>query len=190
MEVLSKTTRSVFGICLVLFLLQVAKFTCQSVSSNFVFNYLHNSEIDTALHDLSNRFPHLSKVFSIGHSANGTAILGIQISDQILTTEPGEPSFKLVANIHGNEPVGRQMILYFAEHLLQNYEHGITSDIVDNTNIYLLPSINPDAFDASSEGDCDSFDGLLNANGVDLNSDFHLLSNEGNVKVQPETEVC
>ena len=52
-----------------------------------------------------------------------------------------------VGNIHGNEVVGRQL-------LLQTISHLITKDITDKrvnrllntTDIYFLPSMNPDGF--------------------------------------------
>ena len=33
----------------------------------------------------------------------------------------GRPMFKWVANMHGNEVVGRQMVIILAQHLIRNY---------------------------------------------------------------------
>lgn len=35
--------------------------------------------------------------------------------------ELGKPMFKWVANMHGNEAVGRQLVIFMAEYLLTNY---------------------------------------------------------------------
>ena len=86
--------------------------------------------------------------------------------------------FKYVGNMHGDETVGRQMLIYLAHYLLQNYgrKPRITR-LVDNTEIFLVPTMNPDGFSKSAEG-CGtrlfSFgeSGRNNANGVDLNRDF------------------
>ena len=75
--------------------------------------------------------------------------------------------------MHGDETVGRQLIIYFAEYLLQNYniEDRVTN-LVDTIEIYLMPSLNPDGFAKSQEGSCYSDPGRYNGNGKDLNRDF------------------
>jgi carboxypeptidase D len=111
----------------------------------------------------------------------------------------GEPMFKFVGNMHGDETLGRQLILYMAEYLANNYatDRRVKS-LLDRTEIYLLPTLNPDGFSISKEGvgiQCPKrssggggglFDGFFgsggsasssdpgrnNANGQDLNRDF------------------
>ena len=66
--------------------------------------------------------------------------------------------------MHGDETVGRELIIYFAEYLLQNYETDPrVTKLVDTVEIYLMPSLNPDGFSNSRR---------YNANGIDLNRDF------------------
>ena len=52
-----------------------------------------------------------------------------------------------IGNIHGDETVARQLILYLAQYLLHNYgtDPRITK-LVDHTEIFLMPSSNPDGF--------------------------------------------
>ena len=52
-----------------------------------------------------------------------------------------------IGNIHGDETVGRQLILYLAQYLLHNYgaDPRITK-LMDDTEIFLMPSSNPDGF--------------------------------------------
>ena len=67
--------------------------------------------------------------------------------------------FKYVANMHGDEVVGRQMVIYLAHYLLQNYRRDRrVKQLVDNTEIYLMPSMNPDGYTASKPG-CNTFGG-------------------------------
>ena len=47
--------------------------------------------------------------------------------------------------------------------------------LVDNTDISLLPSLNPDGWDRATEGECSGtgrVSGAANDNGVDINTDF------------------
>ena len=50
--------------------------------------------------------------------------------------------------MHGNEVVGRELILNLMEYLLVNYD--VIEDvkrIVDTTRIHLMPSMNPDGYE-------------------------------------------
>lgn len=49
-----------------------------------------------------------------------------------------------------DETVGRQMIIYLAQYLLENYNvvPEITK-LVDTTDIFLMPSMNPDGYNRS-----------------------------------------
>jgi len=78
--------------------------------------------------------------------------------------------------MHGNEPVGREMLNHFASVLLQGY--GIVDEItelVDNTDITIIPTMNPDGFDRGTEGACSGADyktGRYNEGNIDLNRNF------------------
>ena len=75
--------------------------------------------------------------------------------------------------MHGDETVGRQLVIYFAEFLLENYDKDERiKKLVDSIEIYLMPSLNPDGFAASPEGSCYRSKGRRNANKKDLNRDF------------------
>ena len=84
---------------------------------------------------------------------------------------------KWVANMHGNEAVGRQLVMFMSQYLLENYgtDERVTR-LVNTTDIWLMPSLNPDGFAAGKEGECDGMysggQGRENANHKDLNRDF------------------
>lgn len=85
------------------------------------------------------------------------------------------PEFKYVANMHGNEVVGREMLLLLAKYLCENYKAADMDRItklIDTTRIHLMPSMNPDGYEKSEEGDAGSVRGRANANNFDLNRNF------------------
>lgn len=146
-------------------------------------SYHHYSDVDTLFHALEKKFPTLAKVGSIGKSGQGLELFYIQISDNVDTPEPGEPMFKYVGNIHGNEAVGRELIVYLAQYLLENYQSDSrVKQLIDTTNIFLMPSANPDGFESAKLGitagilknndSCTGFLGRQNAQSVDLNRNF------------------
>lgn len=65
----------------------------------------------------------------------------------------GKPEVKYVANMHGNEVVGREMLLILARYLCENYgsDERVTH-IVKSMRTHLLPSLNPDGYEVSHEG--------------------------------------
>lgn len=55
--------------------------------------------------------------------------------------------------MHGNEVVGKEMLLLLIKYLCERYgtDNRITQ-LLDTTRIHLLPSMNPDGYEKSREG--------------------------------------
>lgn len=152
--------------------------------------YHHYNDLTEILKFTHLAYPNLTYMYSIGKSVQGRELWVMKLS-----TNPSEvfniekPSVKLVANIHGNEPVGRELLLHLMKYILSNYatDNDIWS-LLSNTDIHLLFSMNPDGFENSVEGECDGVRGRHNANGYDLNRNFHdYFSPSLNPNTQPET---
>ena len=63
---------------------------------------------------------------------------------------PLKPNVKYVANMHGNEAVGRELMLHLILYLVQNYETDYyVRWLLDNTRIHIMPSMNPDGFEVN-----------------------------------------
>ena len=58
--------------------------------------------------------------------------------------------FKYVANMHGDETLGRELVIFVAQYLLENYgSDARVTRLVNTTDIFLMPSLNPDGYEAS-----------------------------------------
>lgn len=113
--------------------------------------YYNTTEIEHLLYAIEKQHPTLARVHEIGQSSMGRNILALEI-----TTNVGhnrrilKPMFKYIANMHGDETVGLQLLLYLAQYLTLNYgRDDRISRIVDSTDIYLMPTLNPDGYSAS-----------------------------------------
>lgn len=142
------------------------------------------------LQDLSNQYPNITRLYSIGQSVQGRELYVLEIFRHPGQHMFGIPEFKYVSNMHGNEVVGRELLLLLAKYLCENYgqEERITK-LIDTTRIHLLPSMNPDGYELSTEGDKMSLVGRKNINNIDLNRNFpdQYGVNDLNLIQQPET---
>ena len=81
-----------------------------------------------------------------------------------------KPLVKFVANMHGNEAVGRELMIALTEYLAMNYGNlDSVTELLDSVEIHIVPTLNPDGFETKSFF-VDSV--RENANGVDLNRAF------------------
>ena len=69
----------------------------------------------------------------IGTSVKGRKLIYLEVTNQVRDESPWKPNVKLVGNMHGDETVGRQLIVYLAQYLL--YEDGDSDamNIMNNT---------------------------------------------------------
>lgn len=141
---------------------------------------------------MASNYPSITRLYSIGKSVQNRDLWVLEITRYPGKHTKGVPEFKYVANMHGNEVVGREMLLLLAKYLCENYQHNerITR-LVDQTRVHLLVSMNPDGYEISKEGDVGSVNGRANANNIDLNRNFpdqYVVDNNGSWIAQPETE--
>ena len=64
-----------------------------------------------------------------------------------------KPMVKLLGNIHGNEVVGREVLLRLATYILSNSHLPRINNILEKTDLHILVSLNPDGFE-KRDGKC------------------------------------
>ncbi|VIO89779.1 Zinc carboxypeptidase family protein [Brugia malayi] len=148
-----------------------------------------NEEILNELTSLHEKYPHITYLYEIGKSLQGRPLIVLAIGKNPMKHLPGIPEFKYVANIHGNEISGRELLLCLANILVINYgKNEVLTRLVNRTRIHLLPTMNPDGFSVAIPGKYGWLQGRTNAANVDLNRDFPQRLNPAMIRnVQPET---
>jgi murein tripeptide amidase MpaA len=128
-------------------------------------------EIEKELKSITAQYPEITKMFSIGKTSKGRNLWVIKLSNNV-KVDDDRPEFKYIANMHGDEIVGREMMLKLIKDLATQYgkDQQVTS-LLDRVQIYIMPSMNPDGAAASKRG---------NGKNVDLNRDFPDFSTNDN----------
>ncbi|XP_073833465.1 carboxypeptidase D isoform X2 [Musca autumnalis] len=153
------------------------------------FVYHNHEELTKFLRATSARYPNLTALYSIGKSIQGRELWVLVVSASPYEHMLGKPDVKYVGNIHGNEPVGRELLLHLIQYLVSSYDTDqYVKWLLDNTRIHIMPSMNPDGFAVSKEGTCDGGQGRYNARGFDLNRNFPDYFKQNNKRGQPETD--
>lgn len=112
-------------------------------------HYLNNDEIGQLFERLGKDYPTLAQPYAIGKTIQNRSMHALALD---AATDPNNgdllrPMVKLVANIQGEETLGRQIVLYMAEYLASNYETDVEIQrLLNTTIIHFLPSCNPDGF--------------------------------------------
>ncbi|CAF0728500.1 unnamed protein product, partial [Didymodactylos carnosus] len=160
-------------------------------------NHHNTKEMFSILQNVHERCPEITYIYDLPlKSVQERPLRVIVFSDNPTEHEPLEPEFKYIGNMHGNEVVGRELLLNLAEYLCNEYKFNNNENIkklVDNTRIHLMPSMNPDGWEIAAanawnttgqqnfpdiktmlkeEGTTDWTAGRANANGIDLNRNF------------------
>jgi hypothetical protein len=132
-------------------------------SGELVQDYHDYDALTTALRNLADEAPELVRLESAGRSGENRELWYVRLGGQV-DHEDGGPKLIYIANMHGDETVGREMMVYLLQKLVREYETSPRiKNLVDHTRIWIMPSMNPDGFERGQRG---------NVRGRDLNRNF------------------
>ncbi|XP_015242875.1 PREDICTED: inactive carboxypeptidase-like protein X2 isoform X1 [Cyprinodon variegatus] len=121
------------------------------------FKHHSYSEMVELMKSVHEECPNITNVYSLGRSSQGREIMAMIISVNPNEHEIGEPEFRFTAGLHGNEAVGRELILLLMQYLCKEYKdrNPKVQRLVEGIRIHVVPSLNPDghqkAFEVGSE---------------------------------------
>ncbi|KAK5871190.1 hypothetical protein PBY51_004083 [Eleginops maclovinus] len=121
------------------------------------FRHHSYSEMVELMKSVNAECPNITSIYSLGRSSKGLDIMAIIISGNPTEHEIGEPELRFTAGLHGNEAVGREMLLLLMQYLCKEFKdrNPRVQRLVEGIRIHLVPSLNPDghmeAFEAGSE---------------------------------------
>ena len=85
------------------------------VDTSFIKNYNDHDQMKETLSRIENEHPNITEVYKLGHSVEGRELLCCRLSGDVRHGRPLlRPMVKYVANIHGDEAVGREMLIGLA----------------------------------------------------------------------------
>lgn len=184
---------------------KLAGASATKVVEDMLAKHHNNEELHQYLFELAQRYPEITRLYHVGESVEKRKLWVLEITEDPGKHELLKPEFKYVANMHGNEVVGREVLLHLARLLCENYRAAqeepagdtkptpakFVKQLLKTTRIHLMPSMNPDGYAKSDVGchyESPSRRGRLNANNVDLNRNFPdpILHTQVNSATQPE----
>ncbi|XP_071765641.2 putative carboxypeptidase X1 [Centroberyx gerrardi] len=146
------------------------------------FKHHNYNEMRKLMKSVNEECPNITRIYSIGKSYTGLKLYVMEISDNPGKHELGEPEFRYVAGMHGNEVLGRELVLNLMQYMCREYKRGNQRIVrlVTETRIHLLPSMNPDGYEGAYEKGSELAGwayGRYSFEGIDLNHNFPDLNN-------------
>ncbi len=134
------------------------------------YHYDTYTEMTQELQTLAAQHPDIMSLTSIGRTYQGRDLWLVKLSRNV-TTEEHEPSLLFMGAHHGNEKPGPAVLLFFIKCMVENYTKpstecvsgGYNNDsvspdqvrsVLNSTQIYLIPMVNPDGYEANTRKNC------------------------------------
>ncbi|XP_026573864.1 adipocyte enhancer-binding protein 1 isoform X2 [Pseudonaja textilis] len=120
---------------------------------NLDFRHHNYKDMRQLMKVVNEECPTITRIYNIGKSFRGLKIYAMEISDNPGEHELGEPEFRYTAGIHGNEVLGRELLLMLMQFICKEFKDGNPRirNLVTETRIHLVPSLNPDGYEIASQ---------------------------------------
>lgn len=119
--------------------------------------------LEADLQQIAADHPSIVRLTSIGQTVLGKHLWIVKLTDNP-DVEEYEPGVTYISSMHGDEVVGKELLYNLIDYMTDNYgSDPRVTNLVDSTELWIMPSMNPDGTEAGSR---------YNADGVDLNRDF------------------
>jgi carboxypeptidase T len=144
------------------------------------YHYHTYQEMTDLLQSLQVNHSDIMSLTSLGKTYEGRDIWMVKLSDHV-EQEEAEPGVLFMGAHHGNEKPGYEVCLFFIQYVVDHYTNATTPEVreaVDNTQIYLIPMVNPDGVEANTRKNMEPNHGPLGFNkevtsyGVNLNRNY------------------
>ncbi|NXY34843.1 AEBP1 protein, partial [Pomatorhinus ruficollis] len=122
-------------------------------TDNLDFRHHSYKDMRQLMKVVNEECPTITRIYNIGKSSRGLKIYAMEVSDNPGEHETGEPEFRYTAGLHGNEALGRELLLLLMQFLCKEYQDGNprVRGLVTDTRIHLIPSLNPDGYELAHE---------------------------------------
>ena len=122
-----------------------------------LMKYQNNEEIKKDFDNIKKKAPDSIQVESLGTSVKGADLWSIRLNKE--NSVDLRPMVKLVGNMHGNEVLGRELLLHMAKYIVsasETLENNLNlqddkllkraANIFNTTDLWILPTMNPDGY--------------------------------------------
>lgn len=107
--------------------------------------YHDYAEMVAVLQQLAGRYPHITRLESIGQTWEGRAIWAMRVTDRPHEDEPDEQGILVFAGTHAREHLTVEQALFLLRDLLENDgRDGETTNLITQRDIWVIPNLNPD----------------------------------------------
>ncbi|XP_071207091.1 inactive carboxypeptidase-like protein X2 isoform X1 [Salvelinus alpinus] len=122
-------------------------------TDNLDFRHHNYKDMRQMMKVINEECPNITRIYNIGKSSAGLKMYAMEISDNPGEHQTGEPEFRYTAGLHGNEALGRELLLLLMQFMCKEYNDNNprVRRLVEGVRIHLVPSLNPDAYELAYE---------------------------------------
>jgi carboxypeptidase D len=115
-------------------------------------HYHHYPELKELLNAWANNYTKITQLFSVGNTIAGRELFVMRLTSPLTVNNDEKqdefqllkPKFKWIANMHGDETIGRELTIALIYHLLLNFKSDSRINrLLSTTDIYIMPTMNP-----------------------------------------------